>query len=156
MSMKEFVMGETFRRYAVIVLSVIGLLISLYIKLYIETGDNNVLGCKINSYVNCTNVINGPYGKVFGIPLSLFGAFYFLVLIALYAVDYYNDYLIAVISLAGIVSVINFVFLELFVINHICLYCTSVHVVVVLIFILIGPVSIRNSYILLKKSYFNK
>lgn len=152
MDLKALYTDDKLIRYAVIVLSVLGIIVSIIIKVYLET-DQTLPGCKIGSVVNCTDVINGPYGKVFGIPLSYFGAFYFLVFLALYAVDFNDDYIVAIWSTIGLLAVINFVALELFVINHICLYCTSVHVLVVLVFLLVGPRSIWHSYLKLKERF---
>ena len=152
MSLKLPQINHTLIRYAVIVLSALGLLISIIIRLYIESGDE-LAGCKVGSFFNCDLVINSVYGKVFGIPLSLLGAFYFICLLAFYIVDYRNDFIIAGWNIIGLLSVIDFVYLEIFVLDHFCLYCTSVHVIVILIFLLVGISAIKNSYIELRARY---
>ena len=152
MSLKSFKLSDSIIRYAVIILSVLGLLVSLIIRLYIESGDQ-LAGCKVGSFFNCDLVINSAYGKVFGIPLSLLGAFYFICLLAFYIVDYRNDLIIAGTNIIGMLSVVNFVYLEIFVLDHFCLYCTSVHIIVILIFLLVGVSAIKNSYIELRARY---
>ena len=110
----------------------------------------------MGSFFNCDLVINSAYGKVFGIPLSLLGAFYFIWLLAFYIVDYRNDFIIAGTNIIGILSVVNFVYLEFFVLDHFCLYCTSVHIIVILIFLLVGVSATKNSYIELRARYLKE
>ena len=152
MSFKIPQISDVLKRYIVLVLSALGLLISLIIHFFIENGDN-LAGCKVGSYFNCDFVINSAYGKIFGIPLSLLGAFYFLCLLAIYAVDFYDDYVIAGVAIVGILSIVDFLYIEFFLVNHFCLYCTSIHIIVIIIFILIGPSAIKNSYEKLKLKY---
>ena len=150
--------SDKLKRYIVLVLSALGLLISIFIRLYIEDQNSSVLACKVTGlpFLNCESVINSAYGKVFGIHLSLIGAFYFICLLAVYGVDYRNDFVTAALALAGILSVFDFLFIEFFLVNHFCLYCTSIHIIVVIIFILIGPPAIVHSYQDLREKYLTK
>ena len=142
---------ENKKHLAVLVLSVIGLLISMFIALFIEKGVQ-APACNINGTpFSCESVINSSYGNVFGIPVSDIGAFYFLILIALFLVGIKDDLILAIVTLVGLVSIAYFIFVELFILQEICLYCTSVHIVVIIIFLLIGPESIKNSYKMYQK-----
>ena len=152
MSSKIPTISDKTKNISVMLLSSLGLVVSVIIYLFIENEPtNNIPACTVGTLFNCGDVVNSEFGKVFGIHLSIIGAFYFLVILALYLVDYYDDYLMAGISVVGVLSVVYFVVLELFILQKFCLYCTVVHVSVILIFLLIGPSSIRNSVEKLKK-----
>ena len=138
-------MVENKKKWSIIGLSTLGLLISLYISLFIEQGGSAAF-CTIGETFDCTSVINSAYGHVFGISVSELGAFYFLVVIALYAVDFYDDYVMAGVSIIGLLSIMYFIFVELIILDKFCLYCTSVHIVVIILFVIIAPESIKNSY----------
>lgn len=148
--------SDNIKRYIVLVLSAIGLVISIIIRLFIENTTSNLPGCKPTAFsglFNCDSVINSVYGNIWGIPLSFLGAFYFICLLAIYGVRYENEYVIAIVSIVGILSVADFLYIEVVLVNHFCLYCTSIHIIVILIFILIGPPAIVNSYQDLKLKY---
>ncbi len=148
--------SDNIKRYIVLVLSALGLLISIIIRLFIENQNSSLPGCRPTAFsglFNCDFVINSVYGQIWGIPLSLLGAFYFICILAIYGVNYKNDYVIAIISLVGILSILDFVYIEFFLVDHFCLYCTSIHIIVILIFILIGPPAIVNSYQNIKQRY---
>lgn len=144
---------EQQKRLLVMILSILGFLVSSYIYIVIEKENGTPAGCQIGStgIINCHAVVGSQYGNVFGVPWSVIGAFYFLILFAIYFVDYYDDYLIALLVLAGLVSIVYFVFLELVVLDTICLYCTTVHIIEILIALLIGPQAIKNSYLKLNQ-----
>ena len=149
MSQKILTVIEEQKKILVMVLSALGLLVSLYIHFVIETG-NIAHACKIGQHIDCTDVVNSVYGHFLGIPWSLYGAFYFVVFLALYFVDYYDDYVMAGLVFLGLISVANFLYIE-YILGAICLYCTTVHIIVILLSLLIGPKAIKNSYQKLKK-----
>ena len=150
MSQKILTVIEEQKKLLVMVLSALGLLVSLYIHFVIETG-NNAPACTITgTIVNCGDVVNSVYGNIFGISWAYLGAFYFIAILALYFVDYYDDYVMAGIVIVGLLSVVNFLYIE-YILGAICLYCTTVHIIVILLSLLIGPQAIKNSYQKLKK-----
>jgi uncharacterized membrane protein len=144
-------MSSQSRRIYVIILSLLGLFVSLFIALVIEK-EENFPGCTITGTVfNCADVVTSQYGYFFNIPVSIIGAFWFITMAALYFVEYYDDYVMAVLSLTGISSIVYFIYIELIVLETFCLYCTIVHIIVIIMFLLIGPESIKNSYEKLKE-----
>ena len=76
----------------------------------------------------CEQVTNSPYSLIFGIPVALFGALYYLAILLL-AVIYIDSRkpsvlkLLACLTPFGFLASLWFVYLQIFVIKAICLYC---------------------------------
>ena len=76
----------------------------------------------------CEKVTTSPYAEVFGIPLALFGAIYYFTLLVLIIAhfDLRKQIILklaALITPVGFLSSLYFIYLQLFVIKAICLYC---------------------------------
>lgn len=92
-------------------------------------------------FQGCEKVITSPYAVVFGIPVALFGAiYYFAVLIlALAYLDAKKSvfiYFISWFSSLGLLASLWFLYLQIFVIKALCLYCLGSAASSILIFIL--------------------
>ena len=76
----------------------------------------------------CEQVTNSRYAAIFGVPVALLGAFYYLTILVL-AVIYLDSRkpsvlkLLACITPFGFLASLWFVFLQIFIIKAICLYC---------------------------------
>jgi uncharacterized membrane protein len=96
--------------------------------------------------LNCYAVLSSSYSEFFGIPLELFAVGYFVVnLLLVYLIAFSDDQLsrISLRSLfvwrfIGIIIVPYLVFVELFLVRAICIYCTIMHVAIVADFIIIS------------------
>ena len=89
----------------------------------------------------CEQVTTSPYSLIFGIPVALLGSiFYFTVLIlsVLYLDSKKIKFLnfIAVITPFGFLASLYFVYLQIFVIKAICLWCMGSALTTTLLFIL--------------------
>ncbi len=79
-------------------------------------------------FEGCEKVTTSPYSIVFGVPVALLGALYYAAILIL-AVAYWDSKrigilkLLAVITPAGFLASLWFVYLQLFVIKAICFYC---------------------------------
>lgn len=76
----------------------------------------------------CEQVTTSQYAAIFGVPVALLGAVYylFIFLAAIYYFDSKNErvfYKVAPIIAAAFLATLYFVYLQLFVINAICIYC---------------------------------
>jgi uncharacterized membrane protein len=116
-------------RIAIIVLSVIGIADSAYLtSIHYE---NVPLVCSASGVVDCSQVLHSSYSSIAGIPVAVFGLVWFVVmaLLALRPIGW------AALAWAGIgvASVIYLVYVELFRIDKICLWCTVAHVLVIAI-----------------------
>lgn len=96
--------------------------------------------------INCDAVLGSSYSQVFGVPLELFAVVYFIInLILVYLIAFGSDSVfrrsLTILfgwRFLGLVIVPYLVSLELFILKAICVYCTIMHVAIVLDFIIIS------------------
>lgn len=125
------------------ILSLLGLGVSTYLTItHYDTAVT--LACSDNGVVNCGLVTTSPQSMVFGIfPVAVLGlAFFVFMTVATSPWAWRSKYpQVAIARLASVIVGIGFVlylvYTELFTLNHICLWCTSVHVLTFLLFVLI-------------------
>ncbi len=125
------------------VLSLAGLGVSVYLTItHYDTAVT--LACSDKGIVNCGLVTSSPQSMVFGVfPVAVLGlAFYVFMAVATSPWAWRARYpQVAIVRLASVVVGIGFVlylvYTELFTLDHICLWCTSVHVITFLLFVLI-------------------
>ncbi len=116
---------------ASIVLSLIGLAISIYLTAYHYAGVKLI--CSTTGLINCENVLNSPYAYIFGIPIAVYGVIFFgieLLLLRRNNLDF-----VFVWNGIGIGSVLYFMYLE-WRIGSICIWCTGTHIVVLTLLLL--------------------
>jgi uncharacterized membrane protein len=95
---------------------------------------------------NCDTVLQSSYSQIFGIPLELFAVVYFIVNICLvFVIAFGSDRasgrsldVLFVWRFIGVLIVPYLVFVELFLLKAICIYCTMMHVAIILDFIVIS------------------
>jgi uncharacterized membrane protein len=122
-------------------LSLAGLGVSIYLTIAHFT-DKPLAGCSESGLVNCTKVTTSPQSYVFGIPVAVLGLAFFIAAVALMSPWAWRwaRREVALIRLASLVVGVGFVlyllYAELFIIGSICLYCTSVHAITFLLFVL--------------------
>ena len=123
------------------VLSLAGLGVSIYLTIAHFT-DKALAGCAESGTVNCTKVTTSPQSYVFGIPVAVLGLVFFVAAVALMSPWAWRSARreVALIRIASLVVGIGFVlylvYAELFIIGAICLYCTGVHAITFLLFVL--------------------
>lgn len=97
------------------------------------------LACPETGVINCAKVTTSPYSVELGVPLALLGLIFFVVMLPLQlpAAWLKTGWLrwgrLALAS-AGVLMVFWLLYVELFKLNAICLYCTAVHVLTILLF----------------------
>ena len=76
----------------------------------------------------CEEVTTSEFSALFGVPISLFGALYYLFFIG--AILFYFDtknlhtlFFISLVSITGFLVSLFLLYLQLFVLNALCLYC---------------------------------
>ncbi len=97
-------------------------------------------------YLDCNAVLGSKYSQVFGVPLELLAVVYFVVNISLvFAIAFGRQGpadrafdLLFVWRFIGVLVVPYLVFVELFLLKAICIYCTVMHVAIILDFIVIS------------------
>jgi uncharacterized membrane protein len=131
----------TWRSIATSLLCLVGLGLSLY-TLWVHYHPG-ALACIDAGPVDCQAVLTSPQSVVAGIPVPYFGITFFVILGALClpapwrsANPWVHRGRLAV-AVVGIASVIYLVSIELFSVKKICLWCSGVHVVTFVLFIII-------------------
>jgi uncharacterized membrane protein len=124
------------------VLALAGLGVSTYLTIAHFT-QATLAGCSETSgLVDCTKVTTSAQSYVFGIPVALLGLLFYVFAVAImspwaWRAQRREIHLARIAAMvAGIGFVIYLLYAELFIIGNICLYCTSVHVITFLIFVL--------------------
>lgn len=127
---------------ATLVLAVLGLAIAAYLT-YEHYSASTTLSCPDTGAINCLKVTTSSYSKIFGIPVALLGLLYFVAAIPLNLPVAWRSpiqavhYVRVATSIVGVVFVCYLVWAELFKIDAICLYCTAVHIITLLLFFVI-------------------
>jgi uncharacterized membrane protein len=125
--------------WALIILSILGAIDSIYLLIYKLTGNSRM--CLGNG--GCHDVNFSPYSEIYGIPISALGILAYAVLLGIVLLEFRlkmareNGPLIVFgISLAGLAFTIYLTYLEFYVIHAICPFCVISAVIITLIFIL--------------------
>jgi uncharacterized membrane protein len=126
-----------------LVLSLAGLGVSIYLTV-VHYGSSNILICSDKGTINCEKVITSPESMVFGVfPVAVLGLAFYVFLVAINSPWAWRSRLPAVwwARVGGIVTGMGFVlyllYAEIIQIGNICLWCTSVHVITFLLFVLL-------------------
>jgi uncharacterized membrane protein len=120
-------------------LCAIGLAVSVYLTVEHFTASNT-LACPERGVVNCVKVTTSPQSYMFGVPVAVLGLAYFVVLTAACLPHAWRvktplaEYGRLGWAGLGVVVVLYLVYVELFELDAVCLWCTVVHVVTVAIF----------------------
>jgi uncharacterized membrane protein len=122
-------------------LSVAGIGVSTYLTIshYVT---KVVLACPDKGVINCAKVTSSSYSEIAGVPLVILGLIFFIGMLILQTPWFWRSASKIIrrgrllFSLSGIGFVLWLVYVELFKLNAICLYCTAVHILTILVFIL--------------------
>jgi uncharacterized membrane protein len=132
-------------------LSLAGLAISGYLTVAHYTTTVPV-SCPATGIVNCEKVTTSPESVLFGVlPLAVLGLIFFGVMVVLNSPRAWRSGWAAIgwarlAALAGGVAfVLYLIYTELFTLDAICLWCTSIHVITLLLFVLVMPTAVRAS-----------
>jgi len=123
------------------VLALAGLGVSIYLTIAHFT-ESALAGCSESGLVNCTKVTTSAQSYVFGIPVAVLGLAFFVFGVAIMSPWAWQArrrevHLLRVAAMVvGIGMVLYLVYAELIIIGSICLYCTSVHIITFLLFVL--------------------
>jgi len=111
---------------------------------FCPTGTYNVFGLLI--HLDCGEVLSSSYSVVFGIPLELLALVYFLVNVSMvFVIAFASDRtakftvnLLFVWRFLGVALVPYLIFVELFLLHAICVYCTIMHAAILIDFAVIS------------------
>jgi uncharacterized membrane protein len=123
-------------------LSIVGLLVSAYLTYEHYTG-NETLACTVTDVIDCGKVTTSAWSTLFGVPVALLGLLFFVSLVALMLPSVWRrsepwlDWLRIGWLTAGLGMVLYLVWAELFRIHAICSWCTVVHVITFVLWIVV-------------------
>ncbi|MGH8988617.1 MAG: vitamin K epoxide reductase family protein [Acidimicrobiales bacterium] len=129
------------RPAAALLLSLAGLGVSTYLT--VAHFAHVPLACSDNGIVNCERVTHSPQSYVFGIPVAFLGLLFFVAMSAINlprawrAADRRLHLLRLAMGVVGMGFVLYLVAAELVIIRNICIWCTSVHLLTFLLFVLL-------------------
>jgi uncharacterized membrane protein len=119
-----------------------GLVLSVYLTITHFTTTVK-LACSTTGTINCEKVTTSPQSYLLGVPVATLGVAFFVVAAALCLPAAWRSPVPAVRyarigwAFAGVLMVVRLVYAELFQIDAICLWCTAVHVITVILFALV-------------------
>ncbi len=126
-----------------IVLCVAGLGVSAYLT-YAHYTTATILACPDTGIVNCIKVTTSSYSHILGIPVAVLGLVFFAAMIPLQLPAAWRSRspLIRIGRVAacvvGVGMILWLVYAELFLIKNICIYCTAVHALTFLLFVVVA------------------
>ena len=128
------------------VLDIIGLAIALYLSVVELQGGVPVCG----PIKGCEEVARSEYSRIGGIPVAVFGVALSLLLLSL-AVAWWRTDLYALLlahyglSLAGVIFEVYFLYIQVFVLGAVCIWCTSYGLSLIARFVIALVVWMRGS-----------
>ena len=132
--------------YSTFALSLVGLGIAAYLS-FTHFEGNKFLACSTTGLFNCDTVTSSPQSYVVGVPVALVGLVGYAILVVLnspwgwHSPRYALHVARAVIVAGSMAFVLWLVAAELLYVGHICEWCTGVHVVTFLLFVIIARVA---------------
>ncbi|MFI5041067.1 MAG: vitamin K epoxide reductase family protein [Acidimicrobiales bacterium] len=124
-------------------LALVGVAVSAYLTVA-HYSTTAVLACSDKGVVNCAKVTTSSYSVVAGIPVAVLGLVFFVAMVGLQTPFAWRspraDVRIVRLALAstGAAAVVWLIYVELFRLDAICLYCTIVHLLAVALFVQTG------------------
>ena len=135
--------------YSTFALSIAGLGIAAYLT-FTHFEGNKFLACSTTGLFNCDTVTSSPQSYVLGMPVAVMGLVGYAVLVVLnspwgWRAPWYPLHVARVVIVAGsMVFVLWLVAAELLYVDHICEWCTGVHVVTFVLFVIVARVAPRQ------------
>ncbi len=123
-----------------LVLSIAGLGVATYLT--VAHYSHTPLVCADTGIVNCAKVTSSAQSVFLGVPVALWGLLFFVAMIgvnlpvAWRSTDRRIHALRLAMAIVGMCFVLYLVSAELLIIKNICLWCTSVHAITFLLFVL--------------------
>jgi uncharacterized membrane protein len=120
-------------------LSVLGLGVAGYLTFEHFT-SSTTLACSNNGAINCLKVTTSSYSSIAGVPVAVLGLIFFALMLVLQLPAMWRRPDPAVRwgrlgwSVVGLGTALYLLYAELFAIDAICLWCTSVHILTLILF----------------------
>jgi uncharacterized membrane protein len=122
------------------VLSLLGTGVAAWLT-YAHYNPHIRLACPSTGIINCETVTTSKYSHIFGVPVALLGLLYFVSMLGMQSPWAWRSRSRLIrqgrlaSSVVGVGLIVWLIYAELFKINAICLWCSSVHVMTFLLFV---------------------
>jgi len=118
-------MSKRFINWILVVVSFVGILDAGYLTMQHYVGGS--IGC--NAVGQCDVVVSSVYSEIFGIPVALGGLLLYIIIFLLALAYLKEGYMkvplyLVIFTVIGFVASLAFVYIQLFILKSICLYCT--------------------------------
>ncbi|MEO6885556.1 MAG: vitamin K epoxide reductase family protein [Jatrophihabitantaceae bacterium] len=118
------------------VVSLVGLAASGYLT-YEHFTSSTTFACPESATINCAKVTTSQWSHVAGIPVAVLGLVFFVAMTVLCWPGLWRvralDLLRVAGAVVGVLSALYLLWIELFRVDAICLWCTAVHICTVLL-----------------------
>ncbi len=135
---------------ASLLVCVLGLGVASYLT-YAHYTDVRNLACSDRGVVNCAKVTTSAQSHFLGMPVAVLGLAYFVAMGALSLPFMWRRpepivrYARLAAALGGVGMVLWLVYAELFIIDAICLYCTVVHGLTLVLFLIVASATVSGT-----------
>ena len=113
-----------------LVIAALGVIASTYLAVEHYAGPK-LLACPESATINCAKVTTSQWSHIAGVPVAVLGLAYYLGMIALLLPPAWAeprlDRIRVAASALGVAMVLYLIWIELFRVDAICLWCTAVH-----------------------------
>lgn len=123
-------------RAVAVVAALLGTAASVYLSVEHYSGGTS-FACPESATVNCLKVTTSRWSVIAGVPVAVLGLAYFAVMTVAVAVPLHARRLRLLRVAAagvGVLAALYLVFVELFEVDAICLWCTAVHLCALVLF----------------------
>lgn len=119
-----------------LIVAVLGLAVSVYLTIE-HYSSSSLLACPESATINCAKVTTSRWSHIAGVPVAVLGLVFFLAMVALLTPLAWRqprlDGVRVAVTAVGTVMVLYLVWIELFRVDAICLWCTAVHICTVVL-----------------------
>jgi uncharacterized membrane protein len=128
---------------ATFVLCIVGAGISGYLT-YVHFNNPTGLACPATGIIDCAKVVTSSYSVIAGVPVPVAGLAFFVGMAVLCSPQAWRSpwpalrWVRVLGTVTGVAMIAWLIYAELFRLDALCLWCTSVHVVTVLLFIAVA------------------
>jgi uncharacterized membrane protein len=133
-----------------LLICLLGMAVASYLT-YAHYTDVRNLACSDNGVINCAKVTTSAQSRFLGMPVAVLGLAYFVGMAALSLPWAWRrqEPIVRWVRLAaavsGVAMVLWLVYAEFFIIDAICLYCTIVHGLTLVLFLVIAAATVTGS-----------
>lgn len=132
----------------ILVLSFLGIADAWYLANAAITGT--ALSCDLNTQLSgCNIVAQSAYAQLFGVPLGVYGVIFYagvFIVSAIYLLFPYRTvfYMLCALAVLGFLASLVFVYVQVFLIHAVCIYCLGSALIDVLIFALVARMAVHT------------